>query len=68
MDRIIGTSPAVKALKATIRQVATSGSNVLIDGEKRHWQRVGSRCPAYVSERSARPYVKLNTAAIPRTY
>ena len=66
MDRIIGTSPAVKALKATIRQVATSGSNVLIDGESGTGKELVADAMHTLSERSARPYVKLNTAAIPR--
>ena len=66
MDRIIGTSPAVKALKATIRQVASSGSNVLIDGESGTGKELVADALHTLSERSARPYVKLNTAAIPR--
>ena len=66
MDRIIGTSPAVKALKATIRQVASSGATVLIDGESGTGKELVADALHTLSERSARPYVKLNTAAIPR--
>ena len=66
MDRIIGTSPAVKALKATIKQVASSGATVLIDGESGTGKELVADALHTLSERSARPYVKLNTAAIPR--
>lgn len=66
MDRIIGTSPAVKALKATIKQVAASGASVLIDGESGTGKELVADALHTLSERSARPYVKLNTAAIPR--
>lgn len=66
LDRIVGTSPATKALKATIRQVANSHASVLIDGESGTGKELVADAIHTLSARSARPYIKLNTAAIPR--
>ncbi|TVR13702.1 MAG: sigma-54-dependent Fis family transcriptional regulator [Planctomycetota bacterium] len=66
LDRIVGTSPATKAMKATIRQVAHSHASVLIEGESGTGKELVADAIHTLSGRSARPYVKLNTAAIPR--
>ncbi|TVR46131.1 MAG: sigma-54-dependent Fis family transcriptional regulator [Planctomycetota bacterium] len=66
LERIVGTSPLIKSLKNTIKQVASSGANVLIDGESGTGKELVADALHTLSDRSARPYVKLNTAAIPR--
>ena len=66
LDRIVGTSPAVRQMKATIRQVAPTDATVLIDGESGTGKELVADAVHTLSSRSGRPYVKLNTAAIPR--
>jgi DNA-binding NtrC family response regulator len=66
LDRIIGTSPAIRQLKAMIRQVAPTDATVLIEGESGTGKELVADAVHALSNRSGRPYVKLNTAAIPR--
>lgn len=65
LDRIIGTSSAVKAMKALIKQVATTDASVLIEGESGTGKELVADAIYALSRRHGRPYVKLNTAAIP---
>ncbi len=66
LDRIVGTSAAIRQMKATIRQVASSDATVLIEGESGTGKELVADAVQALSNRSGRPYVKLNTAAIPR--
>ncbi len=66
LDRIVGTSPAIRHLKTLIRQVAKTDATVLIDGESGTGKELVADAVHALSTRSGRPYVKLNTAAIPR--
>jgi DNA-binding NtrC family response regulator len=66
LDRIIGTSAAVKQVKAMIRQVAASDATVLVDGESGTGKELVADAVYALSRRHGRPYVKINTAAIPR--
>jgi DNA-binding NtrC family response regulator len=66
LDRIVGTSPAIRQLKGMIRQVAGSDATVLIEGESGTGKELVADAVHALSQRSGRPYVKLNTAAIPR--
>jgi two-component system, NtrC family, nitrogen regulation response regulator NtrX len=55
-----------RKVKATIRQVADSGATVLIEGESGTGKELVADAVHALSARSGRPYVKINTAAIPR--
>ena len=66
LDRIVGTSVAIRHVKAMIKQVATSDANVLIEGESGTGKELVADAIHALSNRSGRPYVKINTAAIPR--
>ena len=65
LDRIVGTSAAIRAVKATIRQVAKTDASVLIEGESGTGKELVADAVHALSQRSGRPYVKINTAAIP---
>ncbi len=66
LDRIVGTSQAIRQVKAMIRQVASSDATVLVEGESGTGKELVADAVHALSNRSGRPYVKLNTAAIPR--
>ncbi len=66
LDRIVGTSVAIRHVKAMIKQVAASDANVLIEGESGTGKELVADAIHALSNRAGRPYVKINTAAIPR--
>jgi DNA-binding NtrC family response regulator len=66
LDRIVGTSQAVRLLKSQIRQVAGTDATVLIEGESGTGKELVADAVQALSQRAGRPYVKINTAAIPR--
>ncbi|HYE07803.1 MAG TPA: sigma-54 dependent transcriptional regulator [Planctomycetota bacterium] len=66
LDRIVGVSQAIKQVKAVIRQVAPTDATVLIEGESGTGKELVADAVHALSQRAGRPYVKLNTAAIPR--
>ena len=65
LERIIGTSTAVKNMKKLIKQIATTDATVLIEGESGTGKELVADAVQALSNRSNRNYVKLNTAAIP---
>ncbi len=65
LDRIVGTSAAIRAVKGTIKQVAKTDATVLIEGESGTGKELVADAVHALSNRSGRPYVKINTAAIP---
>jgi DNA-binding NtrC family response regulator len=65
LDRIVGTSNAVRQMKTMIQQVAPTDASVLIEGESGTGKELVADAIHALSNRSGRPYVKLNTAAIP---
>ena len=65
LDRIVGTSTAIRQVKALIRQVAPTDAAVLIEGESGTGKELVADAIHALSARSGRPYVKINTAAIP---
>ncbi len=65
LERIVGVSPAIKQLKAVIRQAAPSDANVLIEGESGTGKELVADAMHALSPRAGRPYLKINTAAIP---
>jgi two-component system, NtrC family, response regulator AtoC len=66
LDRIVGSSVAIRHVKAMIKQVAASDANVLIEGDSGTGKELVADAIHALSNRSGRPYVKINTAAIPR--
>jgi DNA-binding NtrC family response regulator len=64
--RIIGSTPAIARIRETIRAVKNSESSILIQGETGTGKEVVACNLHYGSVRSARPFVAVNCAAIPR--
>jgi two-component system response regulator PilR (NtrC family) len=67
LDNIVGGSPAVEKLKATIRTVAPTGSTVLIYGESGTGKELVARAVHACSPRAAEPFVSINCGAFPET-
>jgi len=65
MDRIVGASPAIEALRSRIELVADSPVNVLITGETGTGKERVARALHAASSRHDRPLVAVNCAAIP---
>src|SRR5215467_4371319 len=67
LDNIIGKSPAVEKLKATIRTIAPTGSTVLIYGESGTGKELVARAIHACSPRGAEAFVSVNCGAFPET-
>lgn len=67
IDSIIGNSPAINHLKNDILRVADSPSSVLITGESGTGKELIAQAIHCHGNRSSRPFVKVNCAAIPDT-
>jgi predicted ATPase/transcriptional regulator with GAF, ATPase, and Fis domain len=65
-EEIVGTSKAIKNVIARISKVAPTESTVLITGETGTGKELAARAIHHRSRRSARPFVGVNCAAIPR--
>ncbi len=66
-DEIIGESEAIRNVLRQIRQVAGTGSTVLIQGETGTGKELLARAIHNQSARRERPMIKLNCAALPAT-
>jgi formate hydrogenlyase transcriptional activator len=64
-EQIIGKSPALESVLDQVEQVAPTDSTVLIQGETGTGKELIARAVHDSSSRFARPFVKLNCAAIP---
>jgi DNA-binding NtrC family response regulator len=64
-DNIIGRSPAMQEIFATIERVAPTRATVLIAGESGTGKDLIARAIHYHSPRRDRPFVKINCTAIP---
>ncbi|MCB2198069.1 sigma-54 dependent transcriptional regulator [bacterium] len=64
--RILGESPATKGLRQKIAQVAQSAQTVLITGESGTGKELVARRIHQQSDRSSKPFIAFNCAAIPR--
>lgn len=62
---IVGESERIKTLKAAIHQAARSSSTVIIQGETGAGKELVAHSIHTLSSRAARPFVKINCAAIP---
>jgi len=67
LDNIIGNSPPIEKLKATIRTVAPTGSTVLIYGESGSGKELVARAVHSCSPRAHDPFVSINCGAFPET-
>ena len=65
-EEIVGSSPALQALLAKVAKVAPTDSTVLITGETGTGKELIARAIHKRSTRSARAFVSVNCAAIPR--
>ncbi len=63
---IIGQSPAISEVYALIDKVADSPTTVLVTGESGTGKELVARALHESSSRRARPFIKVNCAAIPR--
>ena len=62
---IIGNSPAMQKVFATLRKVAPTRATVLIAGQSGTGKELVARALHYNSERADKPFVAVNCAAIP---
>jgi transcriptional regulator with GAF, ATPase, and Fis domain len=65
-EEIVGTSPALQAALARVAKVAATDSTVLLTGETGTGKELVARAIHRRSNRSARAFVSVNCAAIPR--
>jgi Nif-specific regulatory protein len=66
-DNIIGNSQPMQAVYDLIAQVANSGATVLIRGESGTGKELAAHAIHHNSNRSGKPYIKVNCAALPET-
>lgn len=66
-DRLIGVSPAMKALFDKIEAIADTDVPVLIQGESGTGKELVADAIHYLSSRREKEYVKINCAAIPES-
>jgi transcriptional regulator with GAF, ATPase, and Fis domain len=64
-EQIVGESPALNAVLAKVERVAPTDSTVLVLGETGTGKELIARAIHNTSQRSGRPFIKLNCAAIP---
>jgi len=64
-EEIVGSSPALQAVLSRIARVAPADSTVLIMGETGTGKELVARAIHKRSQRSARPFVSVNCAAVP---
>jgi len=65
-EEIVGTSPALHAVLSRVSKVAPTDSSVLVTGETGTGKELVARAIHKRSRRSARPFVSVNCAVIPR--
>ncbi|WP_081536060.1 nif-specific transcriptional activator NifA [Rhodovulum sp. P5] len=64
IEGIIGDSPAIKAVISQIRKVAPTNTPVLLRGESGTGKELFARAVHSLSDRSDKPFVKVNCAAL----
>ena len=68
IDRIVGDSPTMEAVKALLLKVAASpASTVLLTGESGTGKDLAAKVIHYTSERATRPFVNITCSALPET-
>lgn len=63
---LVGSSPAMERVRAVIRKVAPTDARVLITGESGTGKELAAAAIHGLSERRGRPFIRVNSAAIPR--
>lgn len=64
-DKLIGESSAIRKVRETIARVAPLPTSVLLTGESGTGKEVAARSIHELSDRSSKPFVPVNCAAIP---
>src|ERR1700722_16921037 len=65
-DRMVGQSPAVLAVKALLRKIATSpASTVLLPGESGTGKDLAAKVLHYNSARASKPFMNITCSALP---
>jgi len=68
IDRIVGDSPTMEAVKSLLVKVAGSpASTVLLTGESGTGKDLAAKVIHYTSERASRPFVNITCSALPET-
>jgi DNA-binding NtrC family response regulator len=67
VEALVGDSPAMRAVKQLIRQIAPTEVNVLIQGESGTGKEIVADALHELSDRRERPFLKISCAAIPET-
>ncbi len=68
IDRIVGDSPTMEAVKSLLVKVAGSpASTVLLTGESGTGKDLAAKIIHYTSERASRPFVNITCSALPET-
>jgi two-component system C4-dicarboxylate transport response regulator DctD len=65
-DLLLGDSPVMQRLRATVRQVAEADIDVLVEGETGVGKEVAARALHRGSSRRGRPFSAINCAALPQ--
>jgi two-component system, NtrC family, response regulator AtoC len=66
LDRIVGASPALVAIKALLQKVASSpASTVLLNGESGTGKDLAAKVIHYNSARAAKPFMNITCSALP---
>jgi DNA-binding NtrC family response regulator len=66
LNRIVGTSPALVAVKAMLQRVALSpASTVLLNGESGTGKDLAAKIIHYNSDRAAKPFMNITCSALP---
>jgi DNA-binding NtrC family response regulator len=66
MDRIVGESPPMVAVRALLQRIAESrASTVLLTGESGTGKDLAAKVIHYASDRSARPFMNITCSALP---
>jgi len=67
VEALIGDSPAMRAVKQLIREIAPTDVNVLIQGESGTGKEIVADALHHLSDRRDKPLLKISCAAIPET-
>ena len=67
LQRLIGTSDAIRQLKATIQQVAPTSAALLLTGESGTGKELVARAIHEGSARAGKPFVAVNCASLPES-
>jgi DNA-binding NtrC family response regulator len=68
LDRIVGNTDAIVALRTLLAKIATGpGSTVLLTGESGTGKDLAAKVIHYVSARAAKPFMNITCSALPET-